>query len=357
MSSYHLVPLLLLLGITSCSGAQAPIPITTTDRLEGQPPEPETEVPEPTPMSGPWQSPNLREHPLVGTIWSSATEERIDRSELFALATAAPFLLIGELHDNEDHHRLQAELIRIAGAGDTPLTVAFEMIDVEHESGLADLDLSTANPEDVAAAVAWSENWGHFDRYQSIVAAALESGVAIAAANIPRSRARALVRQGLSALEPDLAGRLRLDTPLPEPLHAALLQELRRAHCGHPMPQAMVEGMVFAQRARDAMMATRLIELAENGGERVILIAGNGHVRHDRGVPWELARRQVSTESILSIGLIEVREGLDTPSDYAEAYAAESMPFDITLFTPAANRGDPCAMFRRSEKAANDSSL
>ena len=71
------------------------------------------------------------------------------------------------------------------------------------------------------------------------------------------------------------------------PCGASLAQELRDAHCGE-VSEPVVEGMFRVQRARDAMMADRLATVAGRAGG--VLIAGNGHVRNDRGVPWYLAR-------------------------------------------------------------------
>jgi uncharacterized iron-regulated protein len=112
----------------------------------------------------------------------------------------------------------------------------------------------------------------------------------------------------------------------------ALQDELRAAHCERA-PGQVVIGMMRVQRARDAMMADRLAATAGKGGG--VLIAGNGHVRNDRGVPWYLARLRPGARSV-SIGLVEVREDvLEPPADLA---------YDYVWFTaPADDRGDPCA--------------
>jgi uncharacterized iron-regulated protein len=65
-----------------------------------------------------------------------------------------------------------------------------------------------------------------------------------------------------------------------------------------------------------------------------VLIAGNGHVRTDRGVPWYLARIRPTARTV-SVALLEVREGLDA--------AAADLPFDYVWFTPRVDDRDPCA--------------
>ena len=69
-------------------------------------------------------------------------------------------------------------------------------------------------------------------------------------------------------------------------LDDALLTELEASHCGL-MPKSAFGGMAVAQRFRDGNMASILADAAPGSGQ-VVLVAGNGHVRLDRGVPWYL---------------------------------------------------------------------
>jgi uncharacterized iron-regulated protein len=80
------------------------------------------------------------------------------------------------------------------------------------------------------------------------------------------------------------------------------------------------------------MMADRLAVASGRAGG--ILIAGNGHIRKDRGVPWYLARRDPGAR-VVTIGLLEVRdEVLRPPAD---------LPYDYVWFTPRVDDDDPCA--------------
>ena len=63
-------------------------------------------------------------HPLVGQIYRVADGGLVSETELIEAAAAADFVLIGERHDNRDHHRLQARIVRSlqrARAGRAPL--------------------------------------------------------------------------------------------------------------------------------------------------------------------------------------------------------------------------------------------
>ena len=125
--------------------------------------------------------------------------------------------------------------------------------------------------------------------------------------------------------------RTGLDQSWPPPLSNALMEELVIAHCGQA-PAHVVLGMYRVQRARDAMMADRLA--AASGRAGGILIAGNGHVRADRGVPWYLARIDPDA-AVVSVGLLEVHDELTVVPD--------TLPYDYVWFTPRVTNEDPCA--------------
>ena len=99
------------------------------------------------------------------------------------------------------------------------------------------------------------------------------------------------------------------------------------------MPASMMPGMVLAQRARDAAMAQAMLDAAAKGAARVVLIAGNGHVRRDLAVPIYLEAGGVPAAQIFSQAWLE--------GD------AEPGRYDTVVQTAAAQREDPCAAFKR----------
>jgi uncharacterized iron-regulated protein len=104
--------------------------------------------------------------------------------------------------------------------------------------------------------------------------------------------------------------------------------------------------MVTVLTVRDALMASTLARSTHvTGADAAVLIAGIGHTRSDRRVPWHL-RHLLPREKILSIGLIEVRNGETNSDSYAAAFQTERLPFDYVWFTSRADAGDPCEKYR-----------
>jgi uncharacterized iron-regulated protein len=293
---------------------------------------------------GAWQAPLGREHPLTGRIWDTRAGRFVTAEALVAALAQARYVLLGERHDNPDHHRVQAALVRgLLAAGRRP-AVPFEMFTADDAPAIA-RHLGAA-PRDAAGlgdAVNWRRSgWPDWAYYQPIAQAALDADVPIVAANLAPSTARALARGNRSALPPGLAARHALDEPMPGGAQAALAAEIERVHCGL-MPADRVDGMVLAQRARDATLADGML-----GGERdgAVLIAGTGHVRGDRGVPLYL-RVRAPGASIATVAPLEVREGWTRPEQYGEAWDG-GLPFDWVWFTPRMDDGDPCARLRKT---------
>jgi uncharacterized iron-regulated protein len=293
----------------------------------------------------PWLSPLHTEHPLVGRIWDVGQGRWVDEATLRQALAQARYVLLGEQHDNPDHHRLQAALVRaLVQSGRRP-ALAFEQLDVAQQ---AKVDASLARaPRDVdalALAVDWAgSGWPDWSLYRPVFAAGLDAGLRIVGANLPREQVRALMMQGAPAMDAALRERLGLDAPLPEDVARAMREEMRESHCNH-LPEPMLEPMVLAQRARDAHLVDRM--LAADTGDGAILITGGGHARTDRGAPTHLARR-APDRRVLSVGFVEVGPDLQEPQDAAAAFGAQRLPFDYVWFTPAAAREDPCAAFRK----------
>jgi uncharacterized iron-regulated protein len=288
-----------------------------------------------------WTSVELADHPLVGTVWDARAGRFMTRAALEAAGAGSDLLLIGETHDNPDHHRLQLELIEaIVRAGRRP-AVAMEQFDRDHQAAL---DRARSERPGDARYIA---DAGQFDQrgwqwlfYEPIVALALRHGLPLVAANLSRSDAFAVVERGYDTLGEGVPGRLGLAQQFGAAEAAAIEAAVRDGHCGK-LPERVVPRMAAAQRARDAVMADALLARAAAGA---VLIAGNGHVRRDLGVPLHLARRAPKRRA-LAVGILEVVEGVVRAEDYVAPAAGDTPQFDVVVFTPRTDRPDPCAGF------------
>ena len=304
---------------------------------------PETMEPPPTT----WISAHERDHPLAGRIWRPDEGAFTDAGSVVAALAGAEFVLIGEKHDNPDHHRLQAWLVSALIARGRRPALSFEMLASDQVPAL-DAYLA-GHPDDaggLGAAVGWDESgWPDWGDYAPIAQAALDAGLPVLAADLAKPKVREVARLGLEALEPALRARLDIDRPLEETVRAAMAAEMHESHCDM-LPMEMAERMVTVQRARDAHMASILADGAERPSlDGAVLITGTGHGRRDRGVPSHLAR-MTPGRSTVTIALVEAQAGSTDPSDYSEQFGAPAPPFDFVWFTPRWDLEDPCEKYR-----------
>ncbi len=291
-----------------------------------------------------WKSPLGRNHPLSGRIWDVSAARFIDRQSLVKRLARADFVLLGERHDNPDHHLLQAEVLRsLIVAGRHP-AVGFEMLGLDDASAIAHhLAAAPNDATGLGRAVNWNKRgWPDWAMYQPIAEAALQAKLRLVATNLPLSTAKKMTRDGLAALEPQDVRDLGLDRPPPQPVFTRMAADIRDAHCGYASEKS-VKAMVDVQRARDAQMAQSLIAAGDPDG--AILVAGAGHVRNDYGIPIYL-RAKAPEKRVISIAFVEVDEQKTEPQSYMLPYANGRLPFDYVWFTPRVDDEDPCEKFK-----------
>lgn len=291
-----------------------------------------------------WVSERFRDHPLVGRIWDQRAQRFVDEAALSRAIGDAAYVMLGEMHDNPDHHVLQARLVRAIGAAGARPALAFEMMEEDDQPAIdGAVARAPRDPDAIARAVDWRHSgWYDFAMYRPIFAAGLDAGMPIVGANLPVALAKKLAFEGADALTPALRAALAKAEPLAPELVDSLRAEMKRAHCDAPMPEKILDRLALAQRARDVQMALRL---AGAGAAGAVLVTGNGHARLDRGVPASLERESPG-RPVVSVGLFEVTPGKAEPALYAEEFGKGPLPFDFVVFTPAAEREDPCAGLR-----------
>jgi uncharacterized iron-regulated protein len=285
-----------------------------------------------------WETTLDRGHPLTGRIWDVAAARFVDEAALVERLREVSYVAVGEQHDNPDHHHLEARVIdAIASAGKRP-RVVFEMLDVAEQAKVdGALAASPGDADSLGRAVDWDHSgWPPWRLYRPVLGAAVAHGLPVVGGGIARAVTHRVAREGTSALEPAFVARFGLDVPLPVPEEAAVKREMSDAHCGL-LPEGMLGPMALVQRAKDAELAERWSSGGASGG---ILVAGNGHVRSDRGAP--AAFRHVSDAKFVAVALLEVRTGVTTPGSYADGFGVQRLPFDYAWFTPRVSDEDHC---------------
>ncbi|WP_043203637.1 ChaN family lipoprotein [Pseudomonas putida] len=265
-----------------------------------------------------WQSSEGRADAQLGHIVDLASGQVISPGQLVQRLAGTPRVLVGEKHDNPDHHSLQLWLLRALQAQRAQGSLLLEMLQPEQQA-LVDKVQGQPLPADLAKALAWQDGWD-WQLYGPIVREALQQRVPLLAANLSPGEMRQAYRQPAS-----LTGE-KSNAPA---VKAALLEQVRAGHCGM-LPESQLPAMLAVQQQRDRRMAERLL----SAPQPALLFAGAYHVRKDLGIPLHLADLDASGESKVLL-LAEVGEQVEP----GEA--------DYVWYTAAMPEQDYCAQFRQ----------
>ncbi|WP_425043085.1 ChaN family lipoprotein [Primorskyibacter sp. S87] len=254
---------------------------------------------------------------------SASAAEELTPSQL-ALMQSADVVLLGEVHDNPDHHRNQSELTAML----QPSAMVWEMLTEEGAKRIGRQALS--EPEKLAIALKWAElGWPPLSMYLPVFRAAPDAPVF--GALVPRAAARAAMETGSAVAFGADAARFGLTIPLPAEEQAARERNQQEAHC-NALPEELPHKLVAIQRLRDAVLTRAILTALEDTGGPVVVITGNGHARKDWGVPSFLSRM---TPGVRVFSLGQSEDG----SIHGD--------FDAVIDSPAAERPDPCLAFEK----------
>lgn len=280
------------------------------------------------------------DHPLVGKLWDMNSQSYIDEATLMSRINAANILLLGEVHDNRLHHAFQLKLLQAQLDSGSRPSLLMEQFDGESQASL-DASLANINREDAFSRAADLIKFGDWKLYAPLLSIAVDNKLPIIAANIENAKLQPVMRQGFNAYDPADLKRIRVNEVWSDDRNDYLSQHIEGTHCGQISPQWRA-GLVRGQRLRDALMVDAAVS---SFGRGIVAIVGRNHARRDIGLPLYFAARRPST-SILSIGLVEVVPGQESPQAYAAETATGEAPYDVLWFSPRLDRSgqfDPCA--------------
>lgn len=274
-------------------------------------------LPPPAPIA-----PEGRDHAQLGQIVELASGQVITPQQLVERLAKAPRVLVGEQHDNPDHHALQLWLSRELAAQRPQGSLLLEMLNPDQQARAEQVQAAARAgrmPVDTIAALAWQPGWD-WSLYGALVQYQLRQPYPLLAANLDRAEIMQIYQA-----RPTLQGTASTAPAVQEKLQA----DIRESHCGL-LPESQIPAMLAVQQQRDRRMAERLLAAPQPA----MLLAGAFHVRKDLGVPLHLADLGAGEGNLVLI-LAEV--GKQPAADSA----------DYVWYTAANTPEDHCAKLRK----------
>ena len=257
--------------------------------------------------------------PVSGEIRDLRSGQTLTAQELLARLAKPSRLIVGEQHDNRDHHQLQLWLLQALSEQRPQGSLLLEMLTPDQQVRVDHVRQASPLPADLPNALAWQSGWD-WNLYGPIVGFALTQPYPLLAANLDTLEVRTVY-----AKPPTLNGS-RSSAPM---VKETLLAQISDSHCGL-LPTSQMPAMLAVQQQRDRRMAERLLVAPTPS----LLFAGAYHARKDVGVPIH----------VQDFGEHEAPTVLMLAEQGAEVAPAMA---DYVWYTPATPPQDYCAQMRK----------
>jgi uncharacterized iron-regulated protein len=257
--------------------------------------------------------------PINGEIRDLRSGEVLTAQQLLKRLAAPERLIIGEQHDNADHHVAQLWLLRALGEQRPQGSLLLEMLTPDQQPKVDAVRQAVSPPTGLPETLAWQDGWD-WNLYGPIIRFALTQTYPLLAANLENSEIRAFYRN------PPVLNGAHSNAPS---VKETLLEQIAESHCGL-LPESQMPAMLAVQQQRDRRMAERLLAAPKPA----LLLAGAWHARKDVGVPLH----------VVDLGAIESPTVLMLAEQGSEVSAAMA---DYVWYTPATPKQDYCAQMRK----------
>lgn len=248
-------------------------------------------------------------------VWDVKTGERLELEELLDRLESVSFVLVGESHGNQWHHRVQSQIYGgLSDRNPGAVMLGMEMVEARFQGVLDRYVAGEVGEGEMLKQVGWQERWGVDPvLYAPMWQRARAEGQPVVGLNARRELVRKVGQVGLDGLEDSE----RAELPDIELGPAAYRQELRRIFLAHEMgdDEEGLENFFQAQVLWDEMMAQTAFE-ALSGDEtraQMVIVSGRGHVERGYGIPSRLVRRGAAPQEVVTIIAVSRGSGKAAP--------------------------------------------
>ena len=245
----------------------------------------------------------------------------INRGREISLAEAMPALklnriiLIGEHHNNEEHHAAQLAVIRALKESGAKMAVGLEMFRSDSQPALDRWVEGTLNESEFKKI--FFDNWSYpWSTYGMIFNYARDKKIPLIGLNVPREITRQVAQQGFKSLNETQRAKLSNITCR---VDKEYMDYIKKAFGAHAHGNLNFTYFCEAQLVWDNIMAVNALEyLDKNPEATLVVLTGTGHAQKD-AMPRQIRKRsQLNLAVILPQvkGIVEPQTVNDQEADY-----------------------------------------
>ena len=209
-------------------------------------------------------------------------------------------VFVGEQHNRLEHHINQLQIIQQFHKAGSDFGVGMEMFKKPYQ-GIIDAYLSDEIDEQAfLKQTRYFEEWGYdYHLYKPIIDFMKKNRIPLIALNLPEKITRQVSRSGIDMLAPADKDLIPEDLDFSDSRYA---HDLREVFALHSDQKALEDFNYFyqAQVLWDETMAETAYQfLRKTPHRKLIILAGNGHLRHRYGIPKRLQRRIMTSSAVI----------------------------------------------------------
>ena len=241
--------------------------------------------------------------------------QNVSLAQLANVAGKSDLILIGESHDNKDHHDLQLDLIRSLWNQKAPMAIGLEMVQANSQRKLDEWTQGKLSEEAIRAVFSrnWSPDW-HL--YRDIFIFARDNRIPMIALNVPIEIVKKVSRQGYASLTPEERRGLPEGTTcdLSNP-QIAVLKKSYKGVVKHADDGKIFSYFCEAQTVRNSGMAMNMASyLRKHPDTRIVTLTGIWHaVKY--GIPTHLTEFGQLSYTVILPETPELNSGNATTSE------------------------------------------
>jgi uncharacterized iron-regulated protein len=199
----------------------------------------------------------------------------------------ARIVLVGEFHNNADHHLAQLQVIQALHRAGRKVAIGMEMFRKDSQQ---DLDQWTSGEmEERRFIEVFNDNWSFgWKLYRPILAYARDNRIPVVGLNVPREVTLQVAYHGFQSLTPEQRGALEGVVCDVTPEYRNFVKQ---AYGAHSHGRMKFEQFCEAQLVWDSVMALNAVDYLKQNDERImVIVAGSGHT-HKLGIPDQIDKR------------------------------------------------------------------